>query len=181
MNSSVFIVEDVRSQLMPNIFQHLLNKTHISIGEMFQAIGVIISIISDRIKKIGKVTKLGKWVPHNVTESQRARRFEVCSMLFLKNLSQSLDPDEPNKYFPKLKLHEQKIMVTLWWPTFCVVYKNLRESDQNITVEVYSKQLNEMHVRLSKIRPLLFNRQGPILLPNNPDPHVRKTLQKFTD
>uniref|UniRef100_A0A5S6Q5G9 HTH_48 domain-containing protein n=1 Tax=Trichuris muris TaxID=70415 RepID=A0A5S6Q5G9_TRIMR len=35
--------------------------------------------------QIGKSKKLDKWVPHELNESQRMRRYEVCSALVLRN------------------------------------------------------------------------------------------------
>lgn len=37
------------------------------------------------LKKIGKVKKLDKWVPHELNENQKYRRFEVSSSLLLRN------------------------------------------------------------------------------------------------
>ena len=39
-----------------------------SIRELTQAMGVSISTISDHLKKISKVRKLNKWVPHEVNK-----------------------------------------------------------------------------------------------------------------
>ena len=143
-------VDDIHAQLMTNIWKHLLNETHI---EMSQAMDVKISTISDHPKKIGKVKKLGKWVPHELGERERASCFEVCSMLFLQNsndpfldrivtcnkkwiiydnnkwLAQWLDHDEAPKHFQKLKLHEQKIMVIVWWSTIQVIHYSFLEAN----------------------------------------------------
>nr|CDJ91815.1 histone-lysine N-methyltransferase SETMAR [Haemonchus contortus] len=39
------------------------------------------------LKQIGKIKKLGKWVPHESTESQKNRRFEISSAHLLRNAS----------------------------------------------------------------------------------------------
>ena len=55
---------------------------------MSQELGVSISTVLDHLKQIGKVKKLDKWVPHELSENQQARRFEVdVSMLFLRNIN----------------------------------------------------------------------------------------------
>ena len=53
---------------------------------MSQTVYFGIWIISDHLKNICKVKKLNKWVPHELSESQRVRRFEVCLMLSQRNL-----------------------------------------------------------------------------------------------
>ena len=42
-------------------------------------------MIVQHLKQIGKVKKLGKWVPHELTENQNNHRFEVSSSLILHN------------------------------------------------------------------------------------------------
>ncbi|KAF2351104.1 hypothetical protein FHG87_018137 [Trinorchestia longiramus] len=56
-----------------------------SVREMSQTLGVSIATVSHHLKIIGKVKKLDKWVPHELNENQKLRRFEVCSMLSLRN------------------------------------------------------------------------------------------------
>ncbi|KAF2364734.1 Winged helix-turn-helix DNA-binding domain [Trinorchestia longiramus] len=60
-----------------------------SVREMAQTLGVSIATVSRHLKIIGqvKVKKLDKWVPHKLNENQKLRRFEVCSMLSLRNTS----------------------------------------------------------------------------------------------
>lgn len=53
---------------------------------MYRELCVSSLTASDHLKQIGKVKKLDKWVPHELNENQQARRFEVCSMLFLRNI-----------------------------------------------------------------------------------------------
>ncbi|KAF2348496.1 hypothetical protein FHG87_020748 [Trinorchestia longiramus] len=96
-----------------------------SVREMSQTLGVSIATVSRHLKIIGTVKKLDKWVPHELNENQKLRRFEVCSMLSLRNTNdpfldrivtcdekwvfydnrkqsgQWLDRDEPPKHFPK--------------------------------------------------------------------------------
>ncbi|KAF2368605.1 Transposase type 1 [Trinorchestia longiramus] len=105
-----------------------------SVREMSQTLGVSIATVSRHLKIIGNVKKLDKWVPHELNENQNLRRFEVCSMLSLRNTNdpfldrivtcdekwvlydnrkrsgQWLDRHEPPKHFPKPMLHQKKIM-----------------------------------------------------------------------
>ncbi|KAF2350262.1 S-adenosyl-L-methionine-dependent methyltransferase, partial [Trinorchestia longiramus] len=47
-----------------------------SVREMSQTLGVSIATVSRHLKIIGKVKKLDKWVPHELNENQKLRRFE---------------------------------------------------------------------------------------------------------
>ncbi|KAF2358304.1 Transposase type 1 [Trinorchestia longiramus] len=104
-----------------------------SVREMSQTLGVSIATVSRHLKIIGKVKKLDKWVPHELNENQKLRRFEVCSMLSLRNTNnpfldgivtcdekwvlydnrkrsgQWLDRDEPPKHFTKPVLHQKRL------------------------------------------------------------------------
>ncbi|KAF2354178.1 hypothetical protein FHG87_015064 [Trinorchestia longiramus] len=51
-----------------------------SVREMSQTLGVSIATVLRHLKIVGKVKKLDKWVPHELNENQKRRRFEVCSM-----------------------------------------------------------------------------------------------------
>ncbi|KAK6757181.1 hypothetical protein RB195_015168 [Necator americanus] len=42
------------------------------------------------LEEIEKVKKLSKWVPHELSESQRNCRFEICSTFLLRNKSDPL-------------------------------------------------------------------------------------------
>jgi histone-lysine N-methyltransferase SETMAR len=88
---------------------------------------------------MGKSKKLHKWVAHELSENQTNRRYEVCFTLLLRNKNdpfldrivtcdeklilydnrrrsaQWLDKVEAPKYFPKPKMHQKKVTVTLWW------------------------------------------------------------------
>ena len=44
---------------------------------------------------------------------------------------QWLDPEEAPKHFPKLNLHQRKVMVTVWWSAACLIYYSFFEFWQN--------------------------------------------------
>ncbi|KAF2348123.1 Transposase type 1 [Trinorchestia longiramus] len=173
---------------------------------MSQTLGVSIATVSRHLKIIGKVKKLDKWVAYEFNENQKLRRFEVCSMLSLRNTNdpfldrivtcdekwvlydnrkrsgQWLDRDEPPKHFPKPMLHKKKIIVTVWWSAIGIIHYCFLGVNETVNAERYCNDLAVMHARLSKNRPALVHRRGPILLHDNARPHVaRMTVQKFTE
>ena len=63
-----------------------------------------------------------------------------------------------------------------------MVYWELLYTNQTITSEVYSAQLNRFNEELQKKRPALVNRKGVILQHGNARPHVANTtLEKLKE
>ena len=54
-------------------------------GEVAEQLDIKHSTVVQHLKQSGKVKKLGKWVPHELTEHQRNHCFEVLSSLILHN------------------------------------------------------------------------------------------------
>ena len=75
------------------------------------------------LKQTGKVKKLNKWEPHELTANQKNRHFEVSSSLilhmnhfsikmhwradFIQQPAQCLDQEEAPKHFTKPNLHQK--------------------------------------------------------------------------
>ncbi|KAF2355181.1 hypothetical protein FHG87_014062 [Trinorchestia longiramus] len=78
-------VEDVWVVSRTSNCMRLLSKIQIKGLEKCLRHGVSIATVSRHLKIIGKVKKLDKWVPRELNENQKLRRFEVCSMLSLRN------------------------------------------------------------------------------------------------
>ena len=53
--------------------------------EVAEELNVAQSTVVRHLKQIGKVKKLDKWVPHELNENQKNRRFDVSSALLLRN------------------------------------------------------------------------------------------------
>lgn len=58
-----------------------------------------------------------------------------------KRPDQWLYLDESGKFFPKSKLHQQKIMIIAWWSAIAVVHYNFLDVRQSITAGVYCNKL----------------------------------------
>lgn len=162
------------------------------------------STVVRHLKQIGKVKKLDKWVPHELTENQN-RRFEVSSSLILRNNNepfldrivtcnekwilydnqhrpaQWLDQEAP-KHLPKPNLHQKRVMVTVWWSAAGLIHYSFLNPGETITSEKYAQQIEEMHRKLQLLQPALVNKKGPILLHDNTRPHVAQpALQKLNE
>lgn len=177
-----------------------------SVRDIAQNLGVHYSTVSRHLQAIGKVKKLDKWVPHDLTEQNMATRLEVCSSLLIRNKTvpflsrivtcdekwilydnrrrsaQWLDADEAPKHMPKPGLHPRKIMVSVWWSAAGIIHYSFLNPGETINSEKYCSQLEEMHQQLLIKQPALVNRHGVILLHDNARPHVsRTTVQKLQE
>ncbi|XP_075862154.1 histone-lysine N-methyltransferase SETMAR isoform X2 [Microcebus murinus] len=174
--------------------------------ELAARFDVSIPTILDHLKQIGKVKKLNRWVPHELSERQKRNRLEACLCLlsrhkgepFLhriitcdekwilfdnrKRSARWLDKDEVPKHSPKLHNPQKKLMVSVWWSSAGIIHYSFMKPGQLITADVYCKQLDEMMRMLSIKQPRLVDRDRPILLQDNARPHVtQRTLLKLQE
>jgi len=177
-----------------------------TIRELADGLGISHSTVLDHLKQLGKIKKLDKWVPHDLNENQKNRRYEICSANHLRNKNdpfldrivtcdekwilydnrrrsaQWLDKDEVPKHFPKPKLTPRKVMVTVWWCDAGIIHYSFLNPGETITAERYCHEIDEMHKKLKTLCPGLVNRKSPILLHDNARPHISKvTLQKLNE
>ena len=164
------------------------------------------SVILRYLQEIGKVYKLGKWIPHQLSNENRQQRVTICSSLLsrlkvepfieriitgdekwvlyvnVKRRGQWIEANQRAKPTAKPELHPKKVMLSIWWDIKGVVYFELLDDNQTITADIYCQQLDKLHQKLTTQRPALLNRKGVILQFDNARSHVaRITQQKIID
>jgi histone-lysine N-methyltransferase SETMAR len=150
------------------------------------------------------VKNLEEWVPHELNENQTNRGYEACSALLLRKNKPALDRIvtcdkkwilydnrrrysqwlhyNASKHFPKSKLHQKKVMVTVWWSAASVIRYNFLNPGEPITAEKYCREIDKIHRKLREEQPELFNQKGPILLHDKARSHVSQwTIQKMNE
>ncbi|EYC32644.1 hypothetical protein Y032_0482g2274 [Ancylostoma ceylanicum] len=174
--------------------------------ELSVRFGVSKQTMLDHLSQIGKVKKLDRWVPHDLSEGQKRNRFDVCLSLlsrhklepFLhriitcdekwvlfnnrKRSSRWLDWNEPPKHSAKPDAHQKKLMLSVWWSISGIIHYRFMKPGESITADVYCNELEEMMRKLAIKHPRLVTRDKPILLQDNARPHVAQaTLLKLQE
>lgn len=164
------------------------------------------STIETHLHQLGKILKMGVWVPHELTPANKITRSVTCASLisrfetepFLDRIvtgdekwvlyvnvthkRQWRDPDQPPLSDAKADLHPKKVMLCVWWDFKGILYFELLPTGQTINAEVYSDQLQILSDAIKEKRPALANRKGVILLHDNARPHTAKmTRQKIKE
>ena len=166
--------------------------------EVTEELSVNHPVVLQHLKQIGKVKKLNKWVPCELTKNKNCR-FEVLSSLILCNNrpflywivmrnkkwilfkkhwwwpAQWLDWEEDPKHFSMPNLHQKKkkkVMVTVWGSAVHLIHNSFLNPGETITSEKYVQQIDEIHWKLPCLQLALVHRKGPILFYNNAWPHV---------
>lgn len=148
---------------------------------------------------IGKVLKLGTWVPHALTEFDRHRRSDTCLSLLSRGrnfnwLNDVITGDEKWALYitrsrhrqwvsveqqaepePKPDLHEKKVMLSVWWDSQGIIYHEFLPHNVTITAAYYSSQLERLKVQLASVRP---GRDRVIFLHDNARPHTAKLTRE---
>lgn len=172
-----------------------------SLASLAESLKCSMATVDRHLHALGKVQKLEKWVPHQLTDNNKLQRLTICSALlsrherepFLKciitcdekwvlynNPKQAylwLSPDDPPKTIPKPPLHPKKLLLSVWWTMAGVVHHELLKAGETITADVYCQQLQRASQALLNKQPALVNRQQVLLLQDNAPAHVAKKTQ----
>lgn len=183
----------------------LLRNPRATQQELATTLGCSQKTISNHLRSLGKVMKLGKWIPHDLSENNKNQRIMICTSLLsrqnrlpfleqivtgdekwvlyvnVKRRHQWVDKDKAPQPLAKQGLHPRKIMLSLWWNFKGILHFELLPNNQTINSNFYCEQLDRLYQILMQKEPALINRKGVIMQHDNARPHIAQiTSEKLS-
>lgn len=172
--------------------------------DLSKSLNVSQSSISRRLKAMGKIYKVGRWVPHDLKPKDMERRKVTSEILLARQKRKGFlyriitgdekwiyfenpkrrkvicDPGQPVKATPKRNIHGKKVLLSIWWDQKGVIYHELLKQGETVTGDLYREQIIRLSQALHEKRPEYEKRQHKvILLHDNARPHVTKRVQEM--
>jgi [histone H3]-lysine36 N-dimethyltransferase SETMAR len=164
--------------------------------QLAEQLNVTHQCISQRLKAMGMIQKVGRWVPHELTERQQENRKTTCEMLLARYKRKSflhriVTGDEKWIYFknPKRKKSYvrrgqpakstarpdrfgKKALLCVFWDQGGVVWYDLLKPGETVNGQRYQQQLTDLNRAIRQKRPEYQLRHDKIiLLDDNAPPH----------
>jgi histone-lysine N-methyltransferase SETMAR len=161
------------------------------------------STIEYQLHAMGKVLKIGTWVPHELSSNDLERRVDAATILLSKRRNfdwldnivtgdekwcmhvnhtrkrQWVDKEETPKPETKPDLHVKKVMLSVWWGTRGIIHYELLPANATVTASLYCEQLDRVNAKLGAKRS---EYDKVYLLHDNARPHTAKiTRQKILE
>lgn len=159
------------------------------------------STIERHLHSMGKVQKLGAWVPHVLNNENKNQRIKIASELLarhrsthghkqrflfriitgdekwclyvnMKQRKEWVSPDKQATPQAKQDFHPRKTMLCIWWDAEGIIHHELLDRNKTVTAELYVAQLNRLSEEIQKKRP--HRKHSVILQHDNARPHTAK-------
>jgi histone-lysine N-methyltransferase SETMAR len=177
--------------------RHIEQNPRASARDLARAFGTSHPTILLALKRLGKVYKIGRWLPHQLDDSLRTRRVEACQILWSKSKDfswldrvitmdetyvtfsnppsrgQWVDKEEKPEPVAKAGQHPQQVLLSMWWTVDGVVFYSLLPPRTTMTAEVLSAHINNVAEILKRGR---LRRSNMFILMDNARPHVAKSV-----
>ena len=152
--------------------------------QLAEALNVSQETISRRLRAMGKINKIGKWVPHELNERQMENRKVTCEMLLQRHERKSflyrivtgdekwiyfenpkrrkswLSPGEAGPSTPRPNCFSKKTMLCVWWDQSGIVYYELLQPGETVNAQRYRQQMINLNDALIERRPEWARRHG---------------------
>ena len=167
--------------------------------------GVSHVTIINHLHRVGKISKLGKWVPHELTEANKQARVTACQSLLgrcrrfhwlesvitmdekwvlysnVKRRRSWCSKGQQPKPSPKGPLVQKKVMISVWWD--CrgggVIMLDLLPCNTTINKDVYCEQIDRLKIALaekhSNLKKIIYHHD------NAPAHRAKKTSDKLKE
>lgn len=173
--------------------------------QLAEQLGVTQSTVSERLKALGFTLKVGRWVPHELTERQQENRKTTCEMLLKRFKRKSflhriVTGDEKWVYFknpkrkksyvrrgkaqstPRPDRFGRKAMLCVFWDQRGIIWYDLLQSGETVNGERYQQQLTDLHDAIAEKRPEYEARQHKVIfLDDNAPPHRTRAAKNLVE
>lgn len=167
-----------------------------TLADMF---GTSHTTIEKYLHDMGKSNRAGKWIPHSLSDVNKATRIILSGILLNKSKysgfwdsiltsdekwihydntcrkRQWLGPGEAPKTTPKPELHGKKVMLCVWWNSKGLVHFEVLNPGDTVTGLVYAQQLERVD-RVLRVKGIESSTIQ--YLQNNARPHKEKITQE---
>lgn len=171
--------------------------------QLAEQLNVTPMAVSNRLKAMGKIQKVGKWVPHELNERQMENRKITCEMLLARFKAKSylhrivtgdekwiyfenpkrkkcwVDPGQPSTSTARPNRFGRKTMLCVWWDQRGVIYFELLKPGETVDTKRYQQQMIALDSAIRSKRPEYEKRQHKvILLHDNAPAHKAKPVKE---
>lgn len=172
--------------------------------QMADQLNVVQSVVSDRLRAMGKIQKESRWVPYELKDRDIERRKTTCEILIERHERKSflhrivtgdekwiyfsnpkrkkswVDPGQRSTSTAKRNIHGKKVMLCIWWDQKGVVYYELLQPTETIDGALYRRQLIRLKRTLQENRPEYADRHDKVILQHdNARPHIAKPVKTY--
>lgn len=162
--------------------------------------------VGKRLKAMRKILKVGRWVPHELTERQQENRKTTCEVLLARFKRKSflhriVTGDEKWVYFnnpkrkksyvdrggkakstPRPDRFGRKAMLCVFWDQRGVIWYDLLQPGQTVNGDRYQQQLADLNRSIRQKRPEYETRQHKVIfLDDNAPPHRTRATKELVE
>lgn len=143
-----------------------------------------------RLEKLGRIQKVGKWVPLTLSENNINQRLTTCISLLaryhrkkflwkiitgdlkwiyyenpINSKKECANFDETSISFPKHDVQRKKALLSVWWDMKGILnYELLEHQQSNNISDLFSEQLKRLNDVMNERRPLVCKEKRKVVL-----------------